>query len=112
MSKPLPVDILAREIPGRAALVAGGLGDDGEALQIVRDLHSLLEGDYQLSFKLGAEQRRQSEALGAKFTGRPMISKFPGRCAVCAKALPTDSSVLYDPDRRKVACVTCGEISR
>lgn len=131
----LPEDQLARELPNRIALCAGGFGDPGEAEQIVRDLSGLLErGGYCLAFReaimrggASAPAARRSEprpttdasASGAqptgepaapRFTGRPLAAKYAGRCAVCGGSFPQGAAILYDGDAKRAAHDECGEI--
>lgn len=107
-NKPLPVDILARELPDRVALWAGLAGDEAEAVAIVRDLASVFEA-YELRLRAGAEAARS----GSGFVGRPILAKFASACAVCRGAIRINDEILYDRDRSgmKAAHVRCGEVA-
>jgi hypothetical protein len=110
--KSLRVDVVAREIPNRAAVIAGGFGDEGEALELVKDLNFILESDYEIRLRTGATQKREAEAKGDGFIGRPMDSQYPGRCAVCSRGFATGDQILFNGDKPKgqrAAHLRCGD---
>lgn len=102
-------DVLLCSLWARVA-IAAGMNDKDAALEIVRDLH-LAEGKLFITTtspntELGAERAREPE-----FSGRPMISRFPGRCAVCRAGFPAGVEILYSAERRAAAHVRCGEVA-
>jgi hypothetical protein len=57
--------------------------------------------------------RRDSDRPGSdprgRFCGFRLRSKFRGTCVVCGAAYQVGSPVLYNRDKKKSACVGCGE---
>jgi len=101
MKTTLEVDRIAASIPSRAAIVAGGLGDPGEALDLVRDLHKVLESDYRLAL---VTDRRAA----GKFVGKVIASKFSTSCKVCGKAIAVGAECIWSKGEG-CACTACGE---
>jgi hypothetical protein len=110
VTRPLKVDQVARSIPNRAAVIASGMGDENEALELARDLHLVLEDSYELRLRTGVPERRETETNGAVFIGRPMQSRFASRCAVCSGQIAEGSDILYSSDRKRAAHLNCGEV--
>lgn len=106
MSSNLPVDVIARELPDRVACYVAGLGYEGEADKIVRDLAMVLES-YELRLRMAERHVRET---GSAFVGKLIRAKFPSRCAVCAQGVSEGSDVVYNPDAKKVAHVGCAEV--
>lgn len=138
MDKPLRVDCLAREIPGRAALVVSGRDGAEAAVQLCRDLHEVLESRrYRLMmqtdyFEPKAEPNtfERYEALAARdanggdansvtldargfrgFRGFPMTSKVGGTCAVCRQPIAIGDAIYHNRELRRAAHKQCGRSS-
>lgn len=118
MSRPLEVDVLARGLFDRAAM-AWGMRDAEVALEVCRDL-AKIEPEYELRLKvLGAKhdgatvdrlkrQVQQKQGEPAAFVGRPITSRFSGRCAVCKGPYTAGADVFWRKGAG-AAHVTCGE---
>ena len=106
-NKPLRIDCLAREIPGRVALIASGFdADPALAIELCKDLHECLEGGYRLELTTAAHaKRRQPE-----FVGHPMRSKLErSTCAVCSRPINQGDDIVYNSTIRRAAHLECGE---
>ena len=116
-TRPIEVDQIARSLWNRAAL-AVGMNDRDEAFAVCRDLGAI-EAAYELRLKnerfdRGAPTRRTSNdapraAVQSKFTGRPIASKFAGRCKVCGGQYAEGDEVLWCQGAG-CAHLDCGEI--
>lgn len=105
MSRTLEVDRLARELPNRVAIFAGGMGDPGEAQDIVRDIAAVLESDYEL--RLRVEDSPHGRPSEGRFVGRLITSKFSARCAVCEAPIAQGAGCIWRRGEG-VACIVCG----
>jgi hypothetical protein len=85
-----------------AAIVAG-MNDRDAALDFVRKFVS-----FEGKLKLTAVGVQPTGA--AVFVGRPIISKFTGRCAVCSLGFAVGAEVLHDPEQKRAAHLRCGEV--
>ena len=107
MPNPLPEDVMLNRFwPSVAWISVHGKAD--EALEFVREL-ALLDGKLHVSIVPGARER-EAKAAAAGFVGRPMPSKFAGRCFVCAGAFGVGADILYNSQLRKAAHDACGEV--
>ncbi len=100
----LQVDRDAREVFNDAA-IAVGMNDAEAALDVCRKLGRVEEA-YMLTLRSGEQHAR---ATGAAFTGRPMHSRFGGRCAVCSQPFPEGAAILYDGVSKRAVHAACGE---
>jgi hypothetical protein len=118
--RPLRIDCLARELPGRAALVASGHDGAEAAVQICKDLADVLSsGEYRLRLETAPESRDYIEppeqtaptanTTRQRFSGLPMTSKVAGRCAVCAQPIHVGASIVYNYELRRAAHRECGD---
>lgn len=108
-NKSLKQDVLAREIPNRAALVASGFDGAEHAMALAKDLHFILEHGYELRLKPGHDATSAKQSAGGKFTGRPITSKYPGACRVCRRPYAIGDEVLWSK-AGGCAHITCGEL--
>lgn len=103
---PLPEDVMLNRFwPSVTWISVHGKAD--EALEFIREL-SLLEGKLHVSIVPGSRER-EVRAATAGFVGRPMQSKFAGRCSVCASGFGVGAAILYNGDLRRAAHASCGE---
>lgn len=102
----LRVDILAREIFGRAA-IAAGMGDKDAALAVCRDLVDV-EGAYRLTLRVGEQHARTT---GSAFVGKPMRARFASRCAVCSMGISEGAEIIYASEIKKAAHAGCAEVA-
>lgn len=117
-----PGDILAVGIPNRAALIVSGFDPESGAMQLVRDLHFVLENGWRLGFGPSSartpsnarpiQSATSPNATGVPaFVGRPMSAKFGGSCAVCRGPIAVGETILYNRDAKRAAHDRCGELS-
>jgi len=66
----------------------------------------------ELVTKLGAPDPKPSSenASPSAFRGKPMQSRYPGRCEVCGKSYGEGDSIVYNGDIRKAAHLGCGRV--
>lgn len=120
--RPLRIDCLVREIPGRAALVANGHDGPEAAVQICKDLTDVLSsGEYRLTLITDMNATRDPGDFGPaspssptttarqSFRGLPMTSKIGSRCAVCNDSIDVGASIIYSREQRRAAHRKCGE---
>jgi hypothetical protein len=100
----LRVDILAREIFGRAA-IAAGMSDRDEALLVCRDLIEI-EGAYRLALRCGDEARSTTPASAEK--PRRMPTQYAGTCRACGARHAVGDPVWWASGVRGVLCDQCG----
>src|SRR5690606_11498629 len=126
--RPLRIDCLAREIPGRAALVASGTDGAEAAVQLCKDLTEVLSsGEYRLRMVTEDEARPMPpEHVGlleydngvnanavdrSAFIGFPMTSMKASSCAVCRRPIKVGDSIYYSREVRSAAHKQCGRSS-
>lgn len=90
------------------AAIAAGMNDKDAALEFVKKFASF-EGKLRLT-AIGLASGIGSTPERPSFVGRPIVSKFPGRCAVCALSFNVGADVLYNGDRKRAAHLRCGEV--
>ena len=103
----LASDRAARGLFDRAAL-AVSQADAEAAMAVCRDL-AACRADYTLTFRSDGGGQRPNDGT---FTGRRIVAKFAGPCAVCRRPVEVGATVLFDPDSRRVAHAGCGGVAR
>lgn len=107
MAKPLPEDRFQVSAWNEAA-IAVGMNDPAACVEFTRKFLSF-EGRLRLT-AVGLPSQPDG-ALGAvRFVGRPIVSKFPGRCAVCSLGFNVGADILYSAEQKRAAHSRCGEI--
>lgn len=112
-AKSLPIDVRVRDLRDRIAIVASGLGDPGEAEQIVRELAELLAGgayDIVLRGSPSAERPAQEAAHSDGGPSKPirLASKYTGRCRKCGAAYEEGDPIFWTRGVKGAECVECG----
>lgn len=115
-AKPLLEDVLANSggFWARCA-IAVSMNDPAAGMELLRDMHAV-EGKIFLTIirPPGVGPRLTLDELAASgkpvFHGRPMHSKFHGRCAVCNLAFGVGTAILFNGEQRKAAHDQCGEV--
>lgn len=115
-AKPLLEDVLVNSGGFWArAQIAISMNDPEAAMDLLRDMLSC-EGKIYLTIirPQGVVPRLALDALATAgkplFRGRPMHSKFPGRCAVCGVGFGVDAAIIYNGDQKRAAHDQCGEV--
>ena len=105
MSNP-PEDRFICSAWNEAAIVVG-MNDKDAAFDFVRKFASF-EGKLRLT-AIGLPRSAAGDAETMRFVGRPIVSKFAGRCVVCALSFNVGADILYNGEQKRAAHLRCGD---
>jgi hypothetical protein len=107
-------DVLVCSFKDRAA-VAVLQNDPEAALQLLREFDAVATKLFLTIIpppphvtRAARAAKPQSPTGKPTFVGRPMVAKFPGRCAVCSSPFDAGSPILFNGDLKRAAHDACG----